>query len=346
MRDLIAGFDVGGSKVSLVIADGDGRSVHRAEEPTDRTSSAVRSLDDRDTYLGVAAQMERMLTAASDVPGRRHISAIGIVSAGPLREGGIWNPPNILPDGLSDGDRSLPLFIPLLEPLRAAFRCPVALENDCNGAVLGEVSDGVGADVRDKSALHIAYVTISTGFGTGVWDGGHLVRGKDGNAGEIGHIMVHDGGLPCGCGRHGCVEAYCSGSGIVRHALARLDRAAPADRRASLLTPAALTPQAVFAAADAGDPIAARIVDDAIYAAGVGFSALANAYDPEVISVGGGIALARTEILPPIEEEMLRHINVRPPRIVPTPLGRAAGERGALAIARRLMQAGAPRPAI
>jgi len=343
MHELIAGFDVGGTKVSLVVAGRDGRPLHRVEEPTDTTSPAVHSLDDRDAYLGIASQMERMLVAMSS--GRR-ISAIGIVSAGPLREGGIWNPPNILPTRVPDGGRSRPLFIPLLDPLRAAFQCPVALENDCNGAVLGEVSDGVGADVRDKAALHIAYVTISTGFGAGVWDGGHLLRGKDGNAGEIGHVMVHDDGLPCGCGRHGCVEAYCSGSGIVRGALARLERAAPADRRASLLDPAALSPHAVFAAANRGDRIAAGVIDDAIYAAGVGFSALANAYDPEVISVGGGLGLAHPEILSPIEAEMLRHINVRPPRIVPTPLGRAAGERGALAIARRLVEAADPRPAI
>lgn len=80
----------------------------------------------------------------------------------------------------------------------------------------------MGNETSDKSLLYLAHVTISTGFGVGVWDGGHLVLGKDGNAGELGRIAVHRDGLLCGCGKRGCVEAYCSGAGITSNARRRL----------------------------------------------------------------------------------------------------------------------------
>jgi len=88
--------------------------------------------------------------------------------------------------------------------------------------VLGEVIYGVGKKTVDKNVLHLVYVTLSTGLGAGVSTGGHLLRGKDGNAAEIGHILVKEGGLRCGCGNDGCAEAYCSGNGIESNARTRL----------------------------------------------------------------------------------------------------------------------------
>ncbi|MCX6101406.1 MAG: ROK family protein, partial [Candidatus Bipolaricaulota bacterium] len=231
--------------------------------------------------------------------------------------------------------------------------CPVSLQNDCNGAVLGEVYDGLGRDVADKTTLHLAYVTISTGFGVGAWDGGHLILGKDGNAGEIGHILVHEDGLPCGCGNRGCVEAYASGSGIARNAVARL-RAAPRGSAGPLRDLAeteavrptfgeaadaldSITAEMVFRAAVARDPLACEVIDDAVYASGIAFAAVANAYDPETISVGGSVALAHPELIERIRTEMLRHLNVRPPNVLLTPLGGAVTEHGALAVARSLL---------
>jgi len=246
--------------------------------------------------------------------------------------------------------------MPLVDPLQDAFACPVDLLNDCSGAVLGEVYCGLGSDTPDKSVLHMAYVTISTGFGVGAWDGGRLILGKDGNAGELGHIMAHENGLLCGCGNRGCVEAYASGSGIVGNARQRLLELDNAEQDSSVLvqlllagnthpTPVSanetylckLSPRLVFEAAKKQDSVAQAVIDDAIYAAGIAFSAIANAYDPDIISVGGGIALANPDMIGPIREEMLRHLNVIPPEVCLTPLGAQVTVQGALAIALSLL---------
>jgi len=298
-----------------------------------------------------------MLRAALIELGQLRLEAIGIVSAGPIRSGGLWNPPNIMSTGIVESHRELPRFIPVIDPLRDAFACPVDLFNDCNGAVLGEVYYGLGKDIADKSTLHLAYATISTGFGVGAWDGGHLILGKDGNAGELGHVVAQENGLLCRCGNRGCVEAYCSGTGIVSNARKRLLSLDKAERDISALyrltlvggsRPASpsrietildnITPALVFEAAEENDPVAQSVIDDAVFAAGVAFSAIANAYDPEIISVGGGIALVNPGLLEPIQKEMLQHLNVDPPEVCLSPLGAEVTERGAVAVARRLLK--------
>lgn len=356
MLDVVAGFDVGGTKISLVVADSSDGRAYRSVEATDVTSDSIEYAAKHSTYHGLAAQLERMLRAALLDLQRPQLEAIGIVSAGPIRSGGLWSPPNIFPTRIGDSHRELPRFIPLVDPLQETLACPVGLLNDCDGAVLGEVFYGLGKETPDKSTLHLAYATISTGFGAGAWDGGHLVLGKDGNAGELGHIVVREGGLPCGCGNRGCVEAYCSGSGIVGNARTRLlalddaehggsalvrlllgDDAQPASSSAIERLLDRLTPALVFEATERHDPLAQSVVDEAIFAAGLAFSAIANAYDPAVISVGGGIAVAHPELLEPIRTEMLRHLNVIPPEVRLTPLGAAVTEWGAVAVARRLL---------
>jgi len=353
MRHVVAGFDVGGSKVALVVEDArDGRAC-RTVEPTDTSSVAVRRVGGSRVYDGLARQLIRMLHTALEQLHDPQLLAAGVVSAGRINGGGLLTPANIVAQGVTPIARSAPLFLPLVEPLREAFHCPIELVNDCRGAVLGEVYDGLGKGVVDKNTLHLAYVTISTGFGVGAWDRGHLVLGKDGNAGELGHLVVRPGGLRCGCGNLGCVEAYASGAGVVRNALARLHTLGSETERSArwakligapetpdIVSPvpeaaqAILTPAMIFEAASRDDALAVSVVEDLVFAAGFAFAAIANAYDPEVISVGGGIALAHPDLVPRIHAEMLRHLRVSPPEVLLTPLGSAAGERGALAIAR------------
>ncbi|MFC2108020.1 ROK family protein [Candidatus Bipolaricaulota bacterium] len=353
MTGVIAGFDIGGTKVSLAVEDSSGTRVHQSIEATGLVSVSIDYAEGHSTYRGLVEQLERMLRAVLVKLGGPRIEAIGIVSAGPILRGGLWSPPNIVPEGIAESHRELPCFMPLVAPLADAFACPVDLVNDCSGAILGEVYYGLGKDTPDKSMLHIAYATISTGFGVGAWDGGRLVLGKDGNAGELGHIVARENGLLCGCGNRGCVEAYASGSGIVGNARKRLLSLDDAERKSSLLVhlllgdnaqPAPpstietyldkLSPMLVFEAARKHDPVAQSVLNDAIYAAGIAFSAIANAYDPDVIFVGGGIMLANPELLEPIREEMLRHLNVIPPEVCMTPLGAQVTLQGALAIAR------------
>jgi glucokinase len=357
MPEAIAGFDIGGTKIALSIATPNGRALHRTVQPTNRhASDSIEEQADYRVYHGLALQLISMLCEALEETQISAIQAIGVVSAGPIRGGLLISPPNIVPAALESAPRR-PLHIPIVSPLLERFSCPVSLLNDCNGAVLGEVYYGFGRNTDDKSLLHLAYATISTGFGAGAWDGG-LILGKDGNAGELGHIPVRIGGLRCGCGNLGCVEAYASGTGLVSNAKARLlaldtsmrERSAlvglladgeeekePLDVR--LLT-SRLTPSLLFDAADRGDPLAREVIAEAIFAAGVAFSVIANAYDPTVILVGGGIALGHPELLDGIRSEMLEHLNVAAPRVEMTSLGASVTERGAVALAQSLLPGG------
>jgi glucokinase len=358
MTDVVAGIDIGGTKISLVLATLSGETIHRSVEPTDSLTGTIELTDDLVTYFGLAEQLERMLTQALVKIDESHLKAIGVVSAGPIRDGGLWNPPNIVPPAIPASHRASPRSMPLVAPLKKSFDCPVDLLNDCSAAVLGEVFFGLGKNVADKSSLHLAYATISTGFGVGAWTEGRLILGKDGNAGELGHVFVRKNGLRCGCGNHGCAEAYCSGTGIASNARARLFDLADVEQGAPELYRLALeehgplpssrppldavlqsiTPTRVFEAAAAKDPLSLAVIDDAIFAGGIAFAAIACAYDPEFISVGGGIALAHPELLEPIETEMRAHLNVRAPKVCITPLGSEIADQGAIAIAQRLLQ--------
>ena len=356
MTELIAGFDIGGTKIALAVAGCAGGPILRSTEATDLIRDCAKDVEGQLVCFGLAQQLERMLRDALESAGERpsQLKSIGIVSAGPIRDGTLWCSPNIRPTQAVNG---VPWILPLVEPLSRAFGCPVALLNDCSGAVLGEVYFGVGKDVADKTSLHLAYATISTGFGVGAWDAGRLILGKDGNAGEFGHIVVERDGLLCGCGNRGCVEAYASGVGIVGNTGSRLSAIAAGEDLpllwrellfpdgAELGVPAAfaeqenvnLTPAAVFEAAAQGDPTANDVIADLIYAAGIGLAAVANAYDPAVITVGGRIALSHPGLISPIRAEMLRHLNVVPPDVRLTELGHRVTELGALAVARNLV---------
>jgi len=361
MREYVAGFDIGGTKISLAVAGPAGEPIERFAEPTVAVCDCVEVGSDEILCSSLVRQLERMLHQALGKLGVNPylLRAIGIVSAGPIRDGALWCPPNIRPEQAAGAGANgrVPWILPLVTPLESSFSCPVGLFNDCSGGVLGEVYTGVGKDVADKASLHLAYATISTGFGVGAWDAGRLILGKDGNAGEFGHIVVERDGLLCGCGNRGCVEAYASGVGIVGNTRSRLSAIAAGEdlpspwrellfpEGADLGVPAAfaelenvnLTPAAVFEAAAQGDPTASDVIADLIYAAGIGLAAVANAYDPAVITVGGGIALSHPELIEPIREEMARHLNVVPPDVRLTSLGHRVTEFGALAVARRLI---------
>ena len=342
----LAGLDIGGTKLTAIITDRKGNVLARRQVLAELNEGVFTRFNDGVAYDGLAKKVTALLRGAMEEAGIGQFSAIGIGTAGPLAQGAIFNPTNIELPAPPHGLPARPLYLPLVEPLRREFGVPVILANDCNTAVLGEVEFGVGKKIADKTRLHLVYVTISTGLGAGVWSGGRLLRGKDGNAAEIGHILVREGGLRCGCGNYGCAEAYCSGRGIVRNAQTRLVHdGMPAD---SWLLQTAIsgmpdefaalekiTPPLVFAAAENGDAIARAVIDDAIYAGGVALSAIANAYDPEVVTLGGSIAINHPELCDPMAEEMRRHLNVRAPEVRLSPLLDRTVEYGTIVLARQ-----------
>ncbi|OIP07906.1 MAG: hypothetical protein COZ06_07655 [Armatimonadetes bacterium CG_4_10_14_3_um_filter_66_18] len=335
-----------------MVTDRDGTELARRAAGVDQQSrDGLVQLDEREwRYDRVAQQVGELMEEALGEAqlGRDQLAALGIGSAGPFDGGGIIDSTNIKPTAVPAGHR---VRIPLVDPLSKAFGVPTVLLNDCSAGVLGDVVFGVGKG-RDKSGLDIVYITLSTGFGGGAYSRGHLLSGKDGNAAEVGHFWVVENGLKCGCGSYGCAEAYGSGSGVAKNARMQLlnenfdsqmvdlaRKAAEEDgREREHLTKFCLLEyvdaSVVFEADRLGDALATRVVEEAIHCVGLACSQIANAYDPEIISIGGSLGLANAErIIPGIAEEMQQHLNVAPPEILPTSLGHDVVLWGAIAAA-------------
>ncbi|UCH56785.1 MAG: ROK family protein [Candidatus Bathyarchaeota archaeon] len=300
--------DIGATNVRVASADKDGIS-RKLSEVTDRDNGAI----------GVSQQIVRMISSL----GLYEISTIGVGSIGPvdLASGIIVNTPNF------PFER-----VPVVEPLNEAFDVPVRMLNDCAAAVLGEHTFGAGRGVDN-----LAYVTFSTGLGGGAIVDGHLLVGKDGNAVEIGHLTIDPHSpLVCGCGCRGHWEAHSSGDNLPNFVRLYLRE----EDESSLITELAgsdrdaITAEILFRAAQEGDPTALRIVSQLGEVNAIGVANVVNAFDPEVVTIGGSIALENPDlILNPILENIDRHLINRRPEIMITPLGSDAVLYGALALA-------------
>jgi glucokinase len=181
-------------------------------------------------------------------------------------------------------------------------------------------------------------VTLSTGLGGGAIVDDHLLLGKDGNAVELGHFTLEpDSNILCGCGSPGHWEAFCGGNNIPNFARIRIKNV---NLKGSLLNalirgnPINLTAKILFDAASQGDTIALDIVEEIGKLNTIGFSNIVNAFDPEIITVGGSITLNNPDlVLSPIKQNISRYLINREPEIILTPLGENVVLNGALAIA-------------
>lgn len=177
---------------------------------------------------------------------------------------------------------------PLAAILSARFGLPTFVDNDVNALALAEYTFGLG-----RGAGSLVVLAPGTGFGAGIVVDGRLVRGAHGFGGELGHVPVKYDGPPCWCGGRGCLALYASGRGIAEAARARVDGAPDsALARATGGDPTAITAPVVFAAAQAGDRLAADIVEEACRAMGAILGIIVNGLNPDVVVITGGVAAA------------------------------------------------------
>jgi len=306
--------DIGATNLRVALGDEEGRVLKRAVRRTPREGDE----------LAVSREICRMVRELLTEAELSEVVGIGVGTIGPLdiRRGVIVNTPN------------LPFErIPVKEPLEEEFGLPVTVLNDCVAAVLGEWRFGLGRGLRN-----LVYITLSTGIGGGAVVDGHLLLGKDGNAHEIGHIVIdQEGRLVCGCGKRGHWEAYCSGSNIPNFVRLLLEEKSPGEVEGSLLlrmasSPSNITAKLLFDAAKRGDRLALEIVEEIGRLNAIGFANVINVYDPELITVGGSVALNNPElVLPPIRRYVGDYAINRVPRIELTPLGGDVVLLGALA---------------
>ncbi len=250
------------------------------------------------------------------------VERVGVATIGPLdlRRGRVVGTPNI---PIHEFD--------LLEPLRRYLGKPVYVLNDAVAGVYGEKMFGAGREYEN-----LVYVTLSTGVGGGVIVDNHLLLGKNGNAHEIGHMVVkYDSRIRCGCGGYGHWEAYAGGANIPRlaeilaHDHPEIDTPCKRDALSKKLDPPKL-----FKYYREGDRFAEIVVNEIIDACIAGFATIINVYDPELVTIGGSVFLNNKDILlKPIVEDVEKHLVTSKPLIKPTPLGGDIVLYGALALA-------------
>lgn len=251
----------------------------------------------------------------------RDVRGIGIASIGPLdiHSGVVINTPNL------EIKR-----IELLKPLAEYFRKPVYIANDAIAAAWGEKHYGDARGVENY-----VYITLSTGVGAGVIVDGELLIGKMGNAHEVGHIVINfDSNIKCGCGGVGHWEAYAGGNNLPK-LLQYLVKTRRYDSELARLANSGnpVDAKTIFEYYRRKDPLALDIVDLYIKATAAGISSVINAYDPELITIGGSVFLNNVDILyEPILRLVRENIVTGLPEIKPTRLGDDVGLYGALAL--------------
>jgi glucokinase len=306
------GVDLGGSHVMATVVDENGTT--RAKHERDILDHAPGA---------VFACVDKVVSEALADAKEKSIVGIGIGAPGniDLESGEIRYSPNF---GWKD--------VALGEHVRQAFKLPVFVANDARCATIGEHTFGAGKDVDDFVLL-----TLGTGIGGGIVSGGRLLIGGRASAGEIGHhqIRPHDG-FVCGCGKIGCFEAQCSGTGLIRHALAL----APSFPRSTLLDVPKdkLGSRAIRKAAQAGDGHGLAAWRNWIDDLGYGLANVVAFVNPKMIALGGGVASAGAFIIDQVSPLVEARSTMTPPgstTIVTAALGNDAGAIGAATVALR-----------
>ena len=174
---------------------------------------------------------------------------------------------------------------------------PVSLTNDANAAAVGEMTYGAARGLKD-----FIMITLGTGVGSGIVIDGKVVYGHDGFAGELGHVcVVRNGGRLCGCGKTGCLETYCSATGVARTAREWLDAT---DEPSLLRDVEEISSKSVYDAAKAGDALAKRIFEYTGKLLGRSFADFIAFSAPEAIVLFGGLARAKEYLYEPMLNAM------------------------------------------
>jgi glucokinase len=319
MDQAIVAMDMGGTQLRLALLDREKRVVARHAEAT-RPEEGPEAVLDR-----IVSRMK----ALGEQVGWDKIQAVGVAAPGPLDpfRGVILQAPNL--PGWRD--------VPVAEVLRRALGCPVFVGNDANLGALAEQRWGAGRDHAD-----LVYVTVSTGIGGGVISGGQMVLGRQGLAGELGHMTLEPQGPRCTCGNRGCLEALASGTAVARRAQELVE----AGVRTLMVElaggdPGRITAKLAHEAADRGDVVAVDLFRQAGRYLGIGLANLMCILNPSVIVVGGSVAKAGHLLFVPMQatiRERTYEVLWRECPIVPAALGDDVGLIGAALWARESLE--------
>lgn len=310
MNQAKIGFDLGGTNMGASIVALDGKILYSNECPTLANESAENVIN-------------RIKNLISNCFAKAKTENLEILSIG------IGCP------GIIDTDNGIVKYSPNLtnwsnveisKILNQEFNVPVYVDNDVRVAALGEYFFGAGRGYKN-----ILCITIGTGIGGGIILDGKIMRGSSQSMGEIGHITLKKDGPLCGCGNYGCLEALASSIAIIREAKAVIENNGSEIMKNLFNNTGELNAKLVTDAYHQGDKEAIRIVNEVAEWVGIGLSSVINLINPEVIIIGGGVALAGDILFNPIKKEIEKRA-LKIPRelvkIVPAQLGNDAGMIG------------------
>ena len=281
-KDLVIGIDVGGQTSKCGIVDARGTVLIQSVIRSDQTT-------DVNVFVADLAQALKRLIAEAGAEDR--IRGIGVGAPnGNYYTGTIEYAPNLK----WGGAKVLPFAKLLTEQMGGI---PVSLTNDANAAAVGEMTYGAARGMKN-----FIMITLGTGVGSGIVIDGNVVYGHDGFAGELGHTCaVRHNGRPCGCGKTGCLEAYCSAMGVARTAREWLEMS---DEPSMLRSLENITSKDVYDAAKEGDALAIKIFEYTGRILGEKFADFIEFSAPEAIVLFGGLARSREFLEEPIRRSM------------------------------------------
>ena len=250
------GIDLGGTKIELAVLDADKKILLRKRIPTEAERGAKHILDQiKSLYLSAKAEFPH------------HSLGVGTPGSLSASTGLLRNSNTVCLNGL-----------PLKRTLEESLGCEITIENDANCFALAEATLGAG-----KAYDFVFGVIMGTGCGGGWIFNKQLRKGPQHLAGEWGHMVLDPRGLPCFCGHSGCVETYISGSGVERHYALEIQTKSNQNQ--------ALSCETIFKQALGGqNPAAEKVVSEFYERLGQAVANLINAFDPDVIVLGGGLS--------------------------------------------------------
>lgn len=281
-KPYVVGIDVGGQTTKLGIVDTRGQVLSQTVIRTD-------TYDDVNLYIDELAVALEKIIRESDSEGK--IRGIGVGAPnGNYYTGNIENAVNLV----WGGSKTIP-FAELLSQKSGGLK--VALTNDANAAAVGEMTYGAARGMKN-----FIMITLGTGVGSGIVINGEVVYGHDGFAGELGHTCaVRNNGRICNCGKTGCLETYCSATGVARTAREWLDLT---DEPSVLRSLDSISSKDVYEAAKEGDKLALKIFEFTGKILGQSFADFVAFSAPEAIVLFGGLARAKEYLYEPIMNSM------------------------------------------
>lgn len=288
-KPYVIGIDIGGTNTVFGIVDARGTILAKGSVKTPKKCEIETPVEE---YVNKVR--DGLLPLIESLGGKEKIRGAGVGAPnGNHNKGTIEFAPNLPWTGV----------IPLAHLFEKALGMPVEVTNDANAAAIGEKAYGIARGMKD-----FIMITLGTGVGSGIIANGEMVYGCDSTAGELGHTIIRrENGRMCGCGRRGCLEAYCSATGVARTAREFLTaKTAPSLLRN--IPAEEIESKDVYDAAVKGDRLAQEIFDFTGQILGEAFADFVAFSNPEAIILFGGLAKSGDYIMKPIQKAMDENI--------------------------------------